>query len=106
MSTVSTGPCPIRQIIKRNGRIVEYNRERIATAILKALTAEGRADRPMAERLAAQVEDALVKTYTGDALPSVEDIQKGLGGNLCRCGTYAGIQAAVLQAAGKGGPNA
>ncbi len=35
--------------------------------------------------------------------PSVEEIRKGLGGNLCRCGTYAGIQAAVLQTAGKGG---
>ena len=38
--------------------------------------------------------------------PSVEDINKGLGGNLCRCGTYAGIRGAILQAAGKGGDNA
>lgn len=38
--------------------------------------------------------------------PSMEDIEKGLGGNLCRCGTYAGIREAVLQAAGKGGRNA
>lgn len=35
--------------------------------------------------------------------PSVEDIRKGLGGNLCRCGTYAGIVEAVREAAGKGG---
>lgn len=37
--------------------------------------------------------------------PSPEDINKGLGGNLCRCGTYIGIRAAVLQAAAtmKGG---
>lgn len=38
--------------------------------------------------------------------PSREDIEKGLGGNLCRCGTYAGIRQAVLQAAGKGGHHA
>ncbi len=38
--------------------------------------------------------------------PSLEDINKGLGGNLCRCGTYAGIRGAILQAAGKGGDNA
>ncbi len=38
--------------------------------------------------------------------PSLEDIEKGLGGNLCRCGTYAGIRQAVLQAAGKGGHHA
>lgn len=31
--------------------------------------------------------------------PSVEQIRKGLGGNLCRCGTYVGVTHAVLQAA-------
>jgi xanthine dehydrogenase YagT iron-sulfur-binding subunit len=37
--------------------------------------------------------------------PTPEDVRKGLGGNLCRCGTYMGIRAAVLQAAAaqKGG---
>ncbi|HUZ46330.1 MAG TPA: (2Fe-2S)-binding protein [Terriglobia bacterium] len=31
--------------------------------------------------------------------PTPEDIEKGLGGNLCRCGTYWGVRHAVLQAA-------
>ncbi|MFB3923383.1 MAG: 2Fe-2S iron-sulfur cluster-binding protein [Terriglobia bacterium] len=31
--------------------------------------------------------------------PTEADIEKGLGGNLCRCGTYAGIRHAVLDAA-------
>lgn len=31
--------------------------------------------------------------------PSGEEIRRGLSGNLCRCGTYAGIQKAVKQAA-------
>jgi len=31
--------------------------------------------------------------------PTAEQVQKGLGGNLCRCGTYIGVRAAVLQAA-------
>ncbi len=31
--------------------------------------------------------------------PTPEDVRKGLGGNFCRCGTYMGIRAAVLQAA-------
>src|SRR5215510_8714512 len=35
--------------------------------------------------------------------PTAEQIQKGLGGNLCRCGTYMGVRAAVAQAAQKGG---
>jgi aerobic-type carbon monoxide dehydrogenase small subunit (CoxS/CutS family) len=29
----------------------------------------------------------------------VEDFKRGLGGNLCRCGTYMGVRAAVLEAA-------
>jgi xanthine dehydrogenase YagT iron-sulfur-binding subunit len=31
--------------------------------------------------------------------PTIEDVEHGLGGNLCRCGTYMGIKGAVLQAA-------
>jgi len=31
--------------------------------------------------------------------PTPKEVQKELGGNLCRCGIYMGIQAAVLQAA-------
>ena len=31
--------------------------------------------------------------------PTLEQIKHGLGGNFCRCGTYAGIRAAVMQAA-------
>jgi xanthine dehydrogenase YagT iron-sulfur-binding subunit len=40
--------------------------------------------------------------------PTYEQVKDGLGGNLCRCGTYVGIRKAVLEAAkaGKGGSNA
>jgi xanthine dehydrogenase YagT iron-sulfur-binding subunit len=31
--------------------------------------------------------------------PTVEDLKRGLGGNLCRCGTYMGVKAAVMEAA-------
>ena len=34
---------------------------------------------------------------------SIEDVRAGLGGNLCRCGTYAGMLLAVSDAAKKGG---
>ena len=34
---------------------------------------------------------------------SVDEIRAGLGGNLCRCGTYAGMLLAVADAAKKGG---
>ena len=31
--------------------------------------------------------------------PTLEDMKTGLGGNICRCGTYAGIRGAVMQVA-------
>jgi xanthine dehydrogenase YagT iron-sulfur-binding subunit len=31
--------------------------------------------------------------------PTYEEVKKGLGGNLCRCGTYVGVRKAVLDAA-------
>lgn len=33
--------------------------------------------------------------------PTPEQVKDGLGGNLCRCGTYMGVRQAVLDAAGK-----
>ncbi|GMW01139.1 MAG: carbon-monoxide dehydrogenase small subunit [Candidatus Hydrogenedentota bacterium] len=45
---------------------------------------------------------ACASLLKANANPSIEEIKAGLGGNLCRCGTYAGITAAVLDAA-KGG---
>jgi len=40
--------------------------------------------------------------------PTYEDVKHGLGGNLCRCGTYVGVRKAVLEAAKQrhGGTNA
>lgn len=35
--------------------------------------------------------------------PTPEQVRTGLSGNLCRCGTYRGIQEAIAQAAGKKG---
>ena len=34
--------------------------------------------------------------------PSAEDVRRGLSGNLCRCGTYHGIQQVIAQMAEKG----
>jgi xanthine dehydrogenase YagT iron-sulfur-binding subunit len=43
-----------------------------------------------------------------NANPTMEQVEKGLGGNLCRCGTYIGVRKAVLEAARemKGGRHA
>ena len=45
---------------------------------------------------------ALLKRHPN---PDRETVHRELGGNLCRCGTYAGIRAAVAQAAAGGTAN-
>jgi uridine kinase len=65
----------IAHILKRNGNIVAYDRERITIAIYKATSSTGHPDRALAEHLAERVENALTQAYAGGMLPSVEDIQ-------------------------------
>jgi uridine kinase len=64
-----------RQIIKRDGHVVPFDRERIATAIFNAAATVGGSDRATAEQLAAEVEQRCEPTYAKGAIPSVEDIQ-------------------------------
>lgn len=64
----------IQTIIKRNGTPVDYDRDRIATAIFKAAASVGGSDRSRADRLALLVEQRLGAMY-GSASPTVEDIQ-------------------------------
>ena len=65
----------ITRILKRNGNIVAYDRERITIAVHKATASTGKPDRALAERIAEQVERALATAYAGAMMPSVEDIQ-------------------------------
>ncbi len=66
---------PILQIIKREGNLVPYDRDRIATAIFRAMASVKRGDRALAEALGRDVETALLKNYGVGATPSVEEIQ-------------------------------
>lgn len=64
----------IKKIIKRNGTPVDYDRDRIATAIFKAASSIGGTDRAESERLAGMVESRLESMYGAEA-PTVEDVQ-------------------------------
>jgi len=67
--------CPITTIIKRDGSVADYSRDRISTAIFKALKSCGKPDIPLSESLAGKVEKALVDAYSAKTVPTVEDIQ-------------------------------
>ncbi len=66
---------PLTHIVKRNGTLVAYDRQRIGTAIGKALLANNCPNPAQADALALEVERALARTYTAAATPSVEDVQ-------------------------------
>ncbi|MFH1023931.1 MAG: ATP cone domain-containing protein [Planctomycetota bacterium] len=67
-------PVRIRQVRKRDGSVVAFDRAKVAVAIFKAAQAVGGSDRFMSEELADVVAFFLEKHFEGD-VPGIEDIQ-------------------------------
>ena len=69
----------IINIKKRDGRVVSFTHSKISNAIYKALVVTGKADYPLAERLANNVVQKMVQSGYGAsgkvAVASVEDVQ-------------------------------
>jgi len=65
----------IKQILKRDGRIVPFNREKITFAVLQAAVAVGGRDRVKAERVTDDVVQMLESRQRGDSIPTVEEVQ-------------------------------
>ena len=64
----------IQSIIKRDGRVVLYDQNKIASAILKALEAAQEGNAADAARVANAVQSSLESQFTGTS-PNIEDIQ-------------------------------
>jgi ribonucleoside-triphosphate reductase len=67
-------PQRITQIRKRDGKVMPFDKSKIADAIFKAAQAVGGEDRFVAEELASAVTDYLQRYYEGET-PGIEDIQ-------------------------------
>ncbi len=65
----------IKYVRKRDGRVVEFDLNRITNAVFKAAKSVGGKDRSLAEKLAKQVEKHLIGEFGEDYIPSVEDVQ-------------------------------
>jgi len=65
----------IKKIRKRDGRIVNFDINKIAEAIWKAAKAVGGKDRALSEKLARQVVEALEKQLQPGEIPTVEQVQ-------------------------------
>ncbi len=65
----------ISQIIKRNGKIVDFNPEKIKNAIFKAKLAVGKPDNNLAKKLTEKVVKKLEKSLKENQIPTVEQVQ-------------------------------
>jgi ribonucleoside-diphosphate reductase alpha chain len=65
----------VEKIIKRDGRVVDFNPEKITNAVLKAMKAVGEEDSEEAKRITQAVIEELNKTLKPDEIPNVEQVQ-------------------------------
>jgi len=65
----------ISKIRKRDGRIVEFDQEKITRAIYKAAESVGGHDRELAQQLSNKVVEELKKRFDDQHIPTVEEVQ-------------------------------
>jgi ribonucleoside-diphosphate reductase alpha chain len=87
------GPAKIR---KRDGRVVDFDIEKITNAIFKAAQAVGGENRELAETLAQRVVDELIKRHGDTGIPSVEEVQDIVETVLIRSGHAKTAKAYIL----------
>ena len=65
----------LNKVIKRDGRIVAFNKDKITDAIFRAAVEIGGSDREMSDALANKVVAMMNQVYAPEVIPSVEEIQ-------------------------------
>jgi uridine kinase len=65
----------IERIVKRDGRVVPFKRDKITFAVLSAAVAVGGRDRATAERVTDEVIRLLEQRAAADSIPTVEEVQ-------------------------------
>lgn len=65
----------IIKVKKRDGRVVDFDQEKIRMAIFKALIASGQGDGVLSKKLSGQVIELLNRRFKKDEVPHVEQIQ-------------------------------
>jgi len=90
----------IQSIIKRDGRVVLYDQNKIASAILKALEVSGDGNAADAARVANDVQSILERNYSSYA-PGIEAIQDTVEQQLMNHGFNAAAKAYILYRANR-----
>ncbi len=65
----------ITKVQKRDGRIVDFDFDRIVNAIFKAITATGQGDEARARKMAEQARKLFIRRFKNGDVPGVEQIQ-------------------------------
>ncbi|NYZ76692.1 ribonucleoside-diphosphate reductase, adenosylcobalamin-dependent, partial [Candidatus Micrarchaeota archaeon] len=65
----------VKKIRKRDGKVVDFDKEKVVNAIFKAAQSVGGSDREEAERVADLAIELIDEKYKADEIPTVEDIQ-------------------------------
>ena len=90
----------IQSIIKRDGRVVLYDQNKIASAILRSLEASGDGNAADAARVANDVQHDLEFRFSAQA-PNIEDIQDTVERQLMNHGFNAAAKAYILYRANR-----
>ena len=85
----------ITKVVKRDGRVVDFDPEKITNAIFRAAESVGGKDRALAEGLANKVVDFLTTKYDGK-YPTVEEVQDSVEKVLVENGHAKTVKAYIL----------
>ena len=86
----------LTNVVKRNGAVVLFNRDRITNAIYRAAVSVGGRDRATAEKLTDQVIDIMRRNCAETQLPTVEEIQDVVESVLIKNGHVRTAKAYIL----------
>lgn len=86
----------INRVIKRDGRIVSFNKNKIADSIFCAAVEVGGSNRELAQQLTNKVVAIINDIYPADAVPGVEEIQDLIEKVLVENGHYRTAKAYIL----------
>ncbi len=86
----------VEYIIKRDGRIVKFDLNRIRNAIKKAMKSTKKYDRKTLDKVLRYIVEIINEKYTGDKIPTVEEIQDIVEFALVKFDLYEVAKAYIL----------
>ncbi len=102
--STTTAEFPVKRIVKRDGRVVRYDRSRIEKAISKAIGAvESDSDPDLITEKVESSLRAFMKDRHPNSVPAVEEIQDIVETVLIECGDSSLVKAYILYRSGREG---